>query len=98
MESGVVSSEVRELCKAVSQEDSERVNLLLDELLRVLDEPQRCSNRQLSFQAVPELMILALIDEIRRRPSRAATGESFPRTQGRTSRVFPCRLKSFPEP
>jgi len=73
MESGVVSSEVRELCKAVSQEeDSERMNLLLDDLLRVLDEPQRCSNRQLSFQAVPKLTILALIDEIRRRPSRAA--------------------------
>jgi hypothetical protein len=39
MESGVVSSEIRELCKAVSQEeDSERMKLLLDQLLRVLDE------------------------------------------------------------
>ncbi len=37
MESG--SSEIRELCKAVSQEeDSERMKVLLDELLRVLDE------------------------------------------------------------
>ncbi len=37
----VVSSDVRELCKAVSEEeDSERLKLLLDELLRVLDERQ----------------------------------------------------------
>jgi len=37
----VVNSEVRELCKAVSQEqDSERLKRLLDELLTVLDERQ----------------------------------------------------------
>ena len=37
----VVDSEVRELCKAVSQEqDSERLKRLLDELLTVLDERQ----------------------------------------------------------
>jgi len=37
----VVNSDVRELCKAVSEEeDSERMNFLLDELLRVLDERQ----------------------------------------------------------
>ncbi len=40
MESGV-NSDVRELCKAVSQEeDSERMKVLLDELLRILDERQ----------------------------------------------------------
>ena len=38
---GVVSSDVRELCKAVSQEeDSERMKAFLNELLRVLDERQ----------------------------------------------------------
>jgi len=37
----VVDSEVRELCRAVSQEqDSERLKRLLDELLTVLDERQ----------------------------------------------------------
>jgi len=37
----VVNSEVRELCKAVSQEeDSERLKSLLDELLTVLEERQ----------------------------------------------------------
>lgn len=37
----VVNSEVRELCRAVSQErDSERLQRLLDELLTVLDERQ----------------------------------------------------------
>jgi hypothetical protein len=37
----VVNSEVRELCKSVSQEqDSERLKRLLDELLTVLDERQ----------------------------------------------------------
>jgi type III secretory pathway component EscV len=37
----VVNSEVRELCKAVSQEeDSERLKRLLDELLSMLDERQ----------------------------------------------------------
>jgi NTP pyrophosphatase (non-canonical NTP hydrolase) len=37
----VVNSEVRELCKAVSQEeDSERLKSLLDELLTALDERQ----------------------------------------------------------
>jgi hypothetical protein len=36
-----VYSEVRELCKAISQEeDPERLSVLLDELLRVLDERQ----------------------------------------------------------
>ena len=36
-----VNSEVRELCKAVSQEeDSERLKSLLDELLSMLDERQ----------------------------------------------------------
>jgi len=40
MESSV-NSDVRELCKAVSEEqDSERMKALLDELLRVLDERQ----------------------------------------------------------
>ena len=35
----VIDSEVRELCKAISQEqDPQRMELLLDELLRVLDE------------------------------------------------------------
>lgn len=37
----VVNYEVRELCKAVSQEqDSERLKTLLDELLTTLDERQ----------------------------------------------------------
>lgn len=37
----VVNSEVRELCRAVSQErDSERLQRLLDELLTMLDERQ----------------------------------------------------------
>ena len=37
----IVNSEVRELCRAVSQErDSERLQRLLDELLTVLDERQ----------------------------------------------------------
>jgi hypothetical protein len=37
----VVNSEVRQLCKAVSQEhDSEQLKRLLDELLTVLDERQ----------------------------------------------------------
>jgi hypothetical protein len=37
----VVNSEVRELCRAVSQEqDSERLKRLLDELLTTLDERQ----------------------------------------------------------
>ncbi len=37
----VTNSDVRELCKAVSEEeDSERMKVLLDELLRVLDERQ----------------------------------------------------------
>ena len=37
----VVNSEVRELCKAVSEEeDSERLKNLLDELLTVLEERQ----------------------------------------------------------
>ena len=37
----VINSEVRELCRAVSQEqDSERLRRLLDELLTVLDERQ----------------------------------------------------------
>jgi hypothetical protein len=37
----VVNSEVRQLCRAVSQEqDSERLKRLLDELLTVLDERQ----------------------------------------------------------
>jgi hypothetical protein len=37
----VVNSDVRELCKAVlEEEDSERLKVLLDELLRVLDERQ----------------------------------------------------------
>ena len=41
MESVVVSSDVRQLCKAVSEEqDSKRLKALLDELLRVLDEHQ----------------------------------------------------------
>jgi hypothetical protein len=41
MESVVVSSDVRELCRAVSEEeDSKRMKVLLDELLRVLDEHQ----------------------------------------------------------
>ena len=40
MESGI-NSDVRELCKAVSEEvDSERIKVLLDELLRILDERQ----------------------------------------------------------
>jgi hypothetical protein len=40
MESGL-NSDVRELCKAVSQEqDSERMKALLDELLRTLEERQ----------------------------------------------------------
>jgi hypothetical protein len=40
MESGI-NSDVRELCKAVSEEeDSERMKALLDELLRVLEERQ----------------------------------------------------------
>ena len=37
----VVNSEVRELCRAVSQEqDSERLKRLVDELLTTLDERQ----------------------------------------------------------
>jgi hypothetical protein len=37
----VIDSEVRELCKAISQErDPKRMDLLLDELLRMLDERQ----------------------------------------------------------
>jgi hypothetical protein len=37
----IVNSEVRELCRAVSQEqDSERLKSLLDELLTALDERQ----------------------------------------------------------
>jgi hypothetical protein len=37
----VVNSEVRDLCRAVSQEqDSERLKRLLDELLTTLDERQ----------------------------------------------------------
>jgi hypothetical protein len=37
----IVNSEVRELCRAVSQEqDSERLKRLLDELLTTLDERQ----------------------------------------------------------
>ena len=40
MESGL-NSDVHELCKAVSEEqDSERMKVLLDELLRLLDERQ----------------------------------------------------------
>ncbi len=42
MESVPASSDVRELCKAVSQEeDSEQMMVLVDELLRVLDERQQ---------------------------------------------------------
>ncbi len=41
MDSGVVSSDVRELCKAVSEEeDPGRMKLLLDALYDVLDERQ----------------------------------------------------------
>ena len=41
MESVVVSSDVRELCKEVSvEENPERMKVLLDELLRMLDERQ----------------------------------------------------------
>jgi hypothetical protein len=41
MESVVVSSDVRRLCKAVSEgEDSKQIMVLLDELLRVFDERQ----------------------------------------------------------
>jgi len=37
----VLNPEVRELCKAVSQEeDSDRLKRLLDELLTILDERQ----------------------------------------------------------
>ena len=37
----VIDSEVRELCKAIWQEqDPRRMDLLLDELLRMLDERQ----------------------------------------------------------
>jgi hypothetical protein len=37
----VVSPDVRQLCKAVSEEeDSKKVTFLLDELLRVLEERQ----------------------------------------------------------
>jgi NTP pyrophosphatase (non-canonical NTP hydrolase) len=37
----VINTEVRELCRAVSQEkDSERLKRLVDELLTVLDERQ----------------------------------------------------------
>ena len=39
MESDIVNSDVRELCKAASQEDDpERMKVLLDEWTRVLDE------------------------------------------------------------
>ncbi len=42
MESVPATSDVRELCKAVSQEeDSEQMMVLVDELLRVLDERQQ---------------------------------------------------------
>jgi hypothetical protein len=41
MEAVAVSSDVRQLCKAVSEEeDSKQMMVLLDELLRVLDERQ----------------------------------------------------------
>jgi len=41
MESGVVSSDLRELCNAVSEEeDPGRMNLLLDALCDLLDERQ----------------------------------------------------------
>jgi hypothetical protein len=41
MEAVAVSSDVRQLCKAVSEEeDSKQMIVLLDELLRVLDERQ----------------------------------------------------------
>jgi len=41
MEAMAVSSDVRQLCKAVSEEqDSKQVTLLLGELLRVLEERQ----------------------------------------------------------
>jgi hypothetical protein len=41
MKAVAVSSDVRQLCKAVSEEqDSKQVTVLLDELLRVLEERQ----------------------------------------------------------
>jgi hypothetical protein len=41
MEAVPVNSDVRQLCKAVSEEeDSKQMMVLLDELLRVLDERQ----------------------------------------------------------
>jgi hypothetical protein len=41
MEPDITNSDVRELCKAVSEEqDSERMNALLDELLLTLEERQ----------------------------------------------------------
>jgi hypothetical protein len=41
MDRGFENSDVRQLCKAVSEEqDAERVNALLDELTEVLDERQ----------------------------------------------------------
>jgi hypothetical protein len=41
MKTVVTSSDVRQLCKAVSEEqDSKQMMVLLDELLRVLDERQ----------------------------------------------------------
>jgi hypothetical protein len=44
VESDDTSSEVRELCKAVSEEeDSEQMMVLVDELLRRLDERQQCA-------------------------------------------------------
>jgi len=40
--SNVVSSKVRELCEAVSQEENpEQMSVLVNELIRVLDEPQQ---------------------------------------------------------
>jgi hypothetical protein len=41
MDRGFENCDVRQLCKAVSEEqDAERVNALLDELTEVLDERQ----------------------------------------------------------
>ncbi|HZP17974.1 MAG TPA: hypothetical protein VFB00_08420 [Terriglobales bacterium] len=41
MSDTAVNSELREICKAVSEEkDSERMAALVDELLRLLDERQ----------------------------------------------------------
>lgn len=62
---GVVSSDVRELCKAVSQEeDSERMKALLNRAASCFGRASAARRSALTASRPPKQMILGLIDDI----------------------------------